>query len=196
MSSPPDPAATFAEIDLLARIGSGDRDALRELYARHGAALFSLALRMTDSAADAEEIVQDTFVKIWRHASRYDARLCRPFTWAVTILRRTCIDRLRRQRRAFAATPLPLLDDASPSLATPEHTRATTDARESAQRLRSALAQIPPPQRNALELALFSPLTHAEIAARLDQPVGSVKSWIRRGFLQLRTALADPEPAR
>lgn len=192
MSPPPDSAA-LAEIDLLARIGAGNRDALRELYALHGPALFSLALRMTGSASDAEEIVQDTFVKIWRHASGYDARLCRPFTWAVTILRRTCIDRLRKQRRAPVATPLPFLDDASSALATPEQTRATTDARESAQRVRSALAQIAPPQRDALELALFSPLTHAEIAARLAQPVGSVKSWIRRGFLQLRAAIADPE---
>jgi RNA polymerase sigma-70 factor (ECF subfamily) len=196
VSLPPDPASVLTEIDLLARIGTGDREALRELYALHGAALFSLALRMTGSPADAEEVVQDTFVKIWRHAADYDARLSRPFTWAVTILRRTCIDRLRQQHRAPVATPLPLLADASPALATPEQTRATVDARDAAQRLRAALAQISSPQRDALELALFSPLTHAEIAAHLAQPTGSVKSWIRRGLLQLRTALADSEPVQ
>lgn len=194
MPPAPEPTAALVEIDLLARIGAGDRDALRELYALHGPALFSLARHMTGSAADAEEVVQDTFVKIWRHAADYDARLSRPFTWAVTILRRTCIDRLRQQRRTPAVAPLPLLDDASAALATPEQTRAAAEARESAQRIRAALAQIPPPQRDALELALFSPLTHAEIAAHLAQPVGSVKSWIRRGLLHLRAAVADPEP--
>ncbi len=185
---------TLEEIDLLAATGRGDRAAFRELYARYRAALFSLAIRLVGDTGAAEETLQDTFVKIWRHAAGYDARQSRPFTWAVTILRRTCIDHLRKQGRTPRTSPLPADDAAPAEFATRETVRQATETRETAARLRTVLAAVSPPQRDALELALFSTLTHTEIAARLAQPVGTVKTWIRRGLLELRAALKEPTP--
>ncbi|MDI1247285.1 MAG: sigma-70 family RNA polymerase sigma factor [Lacunisphaera sp.] len=182
------------EIALLARVAAGDRAAFRRLYAHYSPALFPLALRLVGDRGAAEEALQDTFVKIWRHAPGYDARLSRPFTWAVTILRRTCIDHLRKNRHARLATPLPDDDAAPAELVTGENIRRTTEVQETTARLRTALAAIAPPQRDALELALYSTLTHPEIAARLGQPVGTIKTWIRRGLLGLRTTLHDPSP--
>ena len=182
------------EIRLLAAIAAGGRPAFRELYARYSAPLFSLAIRLVGDAGAAEEVLQDAFVKIWRHAGAYDSRQSRPFSWAVTILRRTGIDHLRKHRRAPLALPLPEEDYAPAEFSTPETTRRTTEVHETAARLRATLATIAPPQRTALELALFSTLTHAEIAEHLAQPAGTVKSWIRRGLLELRGLLNEPVP--
>ncbi|HEX2860942.1 MAG TPA: sigma factor, partial [Lacunisphaera sp.] len=88
MSSEIDPVE---EARLLAAIAGGDRPAFRDLYGRYSPALLALAVRLVGDTGTAEEILQDTFVKIWRHAGSFDARKSRPFTWAVTILRRTCI---------------------------------------------------------------------------------------------------------
>lgn len=194
MPPSPEPAACREEAQFLAAIARGDREALRQLYAHWSRVLFPFALRLAGSRSDAEEILQDTFVKIWHHAASYDARLSRPFTWAVTILRRTAIDHLRKHRRTPPAVPLPGEDLATAEFSAPELARRTVDAHESAQQVRAALAHLASPQRDAVELALFSTLTQTEIAARLAQPVGTVKSWIRRGFLELRAALQATEP--
>ncbi len=191
---PPPENEVSEEIQLLTRVAAGDRVAFRQLYSRYHAALFPLAIRYVGDTGAAEEALQDTFVKIWRHAPGYDARLSRPFTWTVTILRRTCIDHLRKSRHAGRTAPLPDDDTAPAEFSTGENIRRTTEMRETAERLRTALATIAPPRRDALELALFSTLTHPEIAARLAQPIGTVKTWIRRGLLELRTTLNDPTP--
>ena len=179
------------EIALLAAIGDGGREAFRDLYGRYSAPLFSLALRFVGDTGTAEEVLQDSFLKIWRHAGSYDAQKSRPFTWAVTILRRTAIDRLRQQKRTPAALPLPADDLVPAELALGETARRTTEAHEMATRVREVLATLASPQRDALELALFSTLTHAEIATRLAQPPGSVKTWIRRGLQELRHTLSS-----
>lgn len=192
MRSPDDNETAAEEAFLLARVGSGDRDSFRELYARYSVPLFSLVMRFVGDRGTAEELLQDVFVKLWRGAPAYDPRKSRPFTWAVTIARRVCIDHLRRQRRE------PVLEDFSDSVLAPsaagESVRASVDAHEDSERLRGALAGIPAPQRQALELALFSSLTHAEIAGRLKQPVGTIKSWIRRGLLELGNTLSKTMP--
>jgi RNA polymerase sigma-70 factor (ECF subfamily) len=179
------------EIALLAAIAGGGREAFRDLYGRYSAPLFSLALRFVGDTGTAEEVLQDSFLKIWRHAGSYDAQKSRPFTWAVTILRRTAIDRLRQQKRTPAALPLPTDDLVPAELALGESARRTTEANETSARVRSVLATLASPQRDALELALFSTLTHAEIATRLAQPPGSVKTWIRRGLHELRQTLSS-----
>lgn len=186
--------SVLEETRLLAAVASGDRAAFRQLYARYSAALYSLALRLVGDHGAAEEALQDAFVKIWRHATGYDARKSRPFTWAVTILRRTCIDHLRKHGRFPATVPLPEDDTAPAEFFTPETARWTTEVHEATDVLRATLATIAPPQRAALELALFSTLTHAEIAARLAQPAGTVKTWIRRGLLELRATPNEPAP--
>ena len=191
---PPPENEILEEIRLLSAVAAGDRPAFRQLYARYSAPLFSLAIRFVGDSGAAEEALQDAFVKIWRHAASYDARKSRPFTWAVTILRRTCIDHLRRRRLSPGAIALPEDDAAPAEFFTPETTRQTTEAHETTDLLRATLATISPPQRTALELALFSTLTHAEIATRLAQPAGTVKTWIRRGLLELRATLNAPAP--
>jgi RNA polymerase sigma-70 factor (ECF subfamily) len=186
--------AAVEESQLLARMGAGDREAFRELYARYSRPLYSLAVRLVGDAGEAEEQLQDAFVKIWQNAAAYDARKSRPFTWAVTITRRTCIDRLRRRRLQVPTAPFAGGDDGPVAVAPDRGAGEIAESREDSERLHGALADIPPGQRTALELALFSALTHFEIARQLDQPVGTVKSWIRRGLLGLRTTLADPSP--
>lgn len=187
-------AETTEDIRLLAAIAAGERPAFRELYARYSPALFPLAIRLLGDSGAAEEALQDTFVKIWDHAASYDDRKSRPFTWAVTILRRTCIDQLRRTRRRPGAVPLPEDDLATPEFFARETIRQAADAHDTAERVQATLATIPPPQRTALELALFSTLTHTEIATQLAQPAGTVKTWIRRGLLELRHTLTDVTP--
>jgi len=190
--TPPENESIAEESRLLARAGAGDREAFRELYARYSTPLFSLAVRLVGSIGDSEELLQDAFMKIWRNAASYDPRKSRPFTWAVTVMRRTCIDHLRKRQRIPAMTPL-LPDDAATLHSSAGDTvRHSAEAREDSERVRGALAGAPPHQRRALELALFSEMTHAEIARQLDQPVGTVKSWIRRGLLDLRTTLTEP----
>jgi RNA polymerase sigma-70 factor (ECF subfamily) len=178
----------------LAAIADGDRDAFRDLYARFSPPLFSLAVQLLGDHGAAEEALQDAFVKIWNHAADYDVRKSRPFTWAVTILRRTCIDYLRKHRRAPAAVPLPDDDSATAPFFTGEKARETAEVHEASGLVHNALAEIAPPQRSALELALYSTLTHTEIAARLSQPVGTIKTWIRRGLLDLRNNLKESTP--
>lgn len=193
MSSLPETDASD-EIHLLSRVAAGDREAFHQFYARYSAPLFSLALRLVGDAGAAEEALQDAFVKIWRHAANYDARKSRPFTWIVTILRRTCIDHVRKQRRLPLSTALPEEAFAPAEFSTHESIRQTAEINETASRVHVALATLLSPQRDALELALFSTLTHAEIAARLAQPVGTIKTWIRRGLLDLRAQLGESVP--
>ena len=192
MSPLPVDAAAIEEVCLLAQSGAGDREAFRRLYDRYSVPLFSLAVRLVGDVGEAEELLQDAFVKIWRNAAFYDSRKSRPFTWAVTILRRTCIDHLRKRRHRPETLSRPVGDGETPDLSTGENGRRATEIREDSERLRHALEKISPDQRRALELALYSELTQSEIARCLEQPVGTVKSWIRRGLLDLRTTLIDP----
>ncbi|OIR18984.1 ECF RNA polymerase sigma factor SigK [mine drainage metagenome] len=192
MRSRDDNETAAEEAFLLARVGSGDRDSFRELYARYSVPLFSLVVRFVGDRGTAEELLQDVFVKLWRGAPDYDPKKSRPFTWAVTITRRVCIDHLRRHRhepalQEFSETAL-VADGGR------ETVRSRVEAQEDSERLRGALAGLPAPQRQALELALFSSLTHTEIAGRLKQPVGTIKSWIRRGLLDLGNILSKTTP--
>ena len=180
------------EIALLSAIAGGGRDAFRQLYDRYSAPLFSLALRFVGDNGAAEEVLQDTCLKIWRNAGSYDAQKSRPFTWAVTILRRTAIDHLRKHHRTPPVQPFPADDLAPAELSLGEEARRSAETHETAARVREVLTAFPSPQREALELALFSTLTHAEVAAQLAQPLGSVKTWIRRGLADLRQTLTSP----
>lgn len=179
------------EADLLARTGRGDRAAFRGFYELVATPLHSLALRMVGNAEDAEDLLQEAFVKMWRYAGSYDARRARPFTWAVTILRNTCIDHLRQRRSRPQPVPLPESPADGPEPAVEESARRQAERSETVQSVRAALGRFATNQRGALELALFSGLTHTEIAQRMGQPAGTVKSWIRRGLLNLRETLAE-----
>jgi RNA polymerase sigma-70 factor, ECF subfamily len=189
VTTAPESNKVIEEADLLARVGSGDRDAFREIYSRYSAPLFSLGIRLVGNFGECEELLQDTFVKIWRNAASFDSRKSRPFTWAVTILRRTCIDHLRKRSIRPVSAPLP--EDLLAESSVAGNGRRAAEAREDSERLKGALAGVSPNQREALELALFSGMTQSEIAQRLELPVGTIKSWIRRGLLGLRCTLNE-----
>lgn len=194
MASPPAGTENRNDTHLLIAVADGDRAAFREFYGRYSGPMLSFAHRLLGEAGAAEEAVQDTFVKLWTHAGDYDDRKSSPFTWSINILRRTCIDQLRRRHRNSATVPLPDEDAMPAEFTVPENSRQAVDAHASSDRLQACLDGLTHAQRTTLELALFSPLTQAEIAARLNQPLGTIKTWIRRGLVELRSAAIEPPP--
>lgn len=176
------------DAELLSRVAAGDEEAFARLYDRFSPGLYSMVLKMTGDEAEAQDVLQDAFSHIWRKAMTFDPRRSAAFTWAVMVTRNKCIDRLRvRQRFARIAEKAaveeendPKVDDASTGLA---------ELNEDRGRVRAALDQVTPDQRQAIELAFFNDFTHEEIAARLSTPLGTVKARIRRGLLKLREIL-------
>ncbi|WP_127998392.1 sigma-70 family RNA polymerase sigma factor [Piscinibacter defluvii] len=182
---------------LLARCGLGDRAAFGTLYERTCAHLFAVVLRIQRDRAQAEDILQEVYVNVWRSAQGFDAAQSQPLTWLTSIARHRAIDSLRRaqtqpqlqsvhtsadedhdegnmldQVAADDPGPLDLLGRAS-------------DARE----LARCMAVLSAAQRQCLALAFFDGLSHAEVATRLREPLGTVKSWVRRALLSLRACL-------
>jgi RNA polymerase sigma-70 factor (ECF subfamily) len=173
---------------VLGRMGRGDEAALAELYDRHARPVYSLALRILQDTADAEDVVQEVFAQAWRQASRYDARRGAPVAWLLTMARSRAIDRLRAKRvRPDSVPPSENLREIADQATLPDAQLLTT---EQVARVRTALADLPMLQRAALELAYYEGLTHAEIAERLEQPLGTVKTRIRLAMGKLREALA------
>jgi RNA polymerase sigma-70 factor, ECF subfamily len=182
--------ATTATADraTLERMARGDQDALGELYDRHGRLVYSLALRIVRDQRDAEEIVQEVFSQAWRQSGRYNAARGSVVGWVLTLTRSRAIDRVRgrRARPEVAADDAAFVDLADTAPAVDEQLASAAQATQ----VRAALESLPFLQRTALELAFYEGLTHTEIADRLDQPVGTVKTRIRQGLLKLRDRLA------
>jgi RNA polymerase sigma-70 factor, ECF subfamily len=178
---------------LMAQIAQSDQAAFSGLYDRLSGPLYSLALKMLGDAAEAQDALQEACLQIWRRASSYDSTKSSVFSWAVVILRSRIIDRLRaRGRRLRVIVPLNQSGDEPTEVSVASTTANASDTahkNDEASRVRSILNQLPIEQREAIELAFFSDLTHHEIAARLAQPLGTVKARIRRGLLRLRDAV-------
>jgi RNA polymerase sigma-70 factor, ECF subfamily len=189
MSSTEQQESALEEACLLAQIGVGDSRAFRVLYDKYSTPLYSLGLRMLKNPSEAEEALQDTFVKVWKNAAHFDARKSRPFTWVVTIMRRTCIDRIRKLSRGPEVTTFEAETDQEWSVS--EDVRRTVAQHEAREQVEEALKEVPEKQKRALEMALFSGMTHSEIAKSLEQPLGTVKSWLKRGLFQLRSTLTE-----
>jgi len=172
----------------LQRMARGDHDALAELYDRHARVVYSLALRIVRDQRDAEEVAQDVFAQAWRSSAAYSAGRGSVIAWLMTMTRSRAVDRLRGRRArpdaAADAEPIPMLPDG----ATPADERLVSEAR--AVRVRAALDGLPFLQRVALELAFYEGLTHSEIADRLEQPLGTVKTRIRQALITLRDQLS------
>jgi RNA polymerase sigma-70 factor, ECF subfamily len=177
-----------ADRSALARMAHGDHDALAELYDRHARPVYSLALRILQDSADAEDVVQEAFAQAWAQASRYDAQRGAVAAWLLTLTRSRAIDRLRSKRarpdRSAGENAIPDVADAA---ATPDLQLLSA---EQVDRVRVALRDLPALQRVTLELAYYEGLSHAEIAEQLEQPLGTVKTRIRQGMIRLREALA------
>lgn len=172
---------------LLDRVADRDAVALQRLYERTSARLHGLALRVVRQPELAEDVLQEAFLKIWRSAPSYRASLSPPLAWMGLILRSCALDVLRRQRTAGAGQTQEfddLLADTLPSDALgPEQ---LAEASEQAWLLHQCLQQLAPPQREAMALAYTREMSHSELAERLAQPLGTIKSWIRRSLDKLR----------
>jgi len=171
----------------LARIASGDTDALAELYDRHARLIFSLAFRVLQDRGDAEDVVQEVFAQVWAQAGRYDAGRGAVGAWMLTIARTRAIDRLRARRVRPEAVAESGAAETVADSATPQDVDLLSA--EQVERLRRALNELPEEQRVALELAYYEGLTHAEVAERLGAPLGTVKTRIRQAVIRLRASL-------
>jgi RNA polymerase sigma-70 factor (ECF subfamily) len=169
------------------RMARGDSSALADLYDRHARAIYSLALRMLADAAEAEDLVQDVFTQAWRQATRYDPLRAPVAGWLMIIARARALDRLRRRKSRIVAVEL---DPAMPHPRDPEISQEMLAiSSEEADRVRGALGELPENQRTAIELAYYEGLSQSDIAERLQQPVGTIKTRIRSGLLKLREAM-------
>jgi RNA polymerase sigma-70 factor, ECF subfamily len=181
------PAATAADRAALERLARRDESALAELYDRHARLIYSLALRILRDQGDAEDVVQEVFAQVWDQAGRYDQARGNVAGWLVMLARSRAIDRLRR-RQSRPETPNVEPD----ALEIPDATPLADDqllASSRAVAVRAAMDGLPLLQRIAIELAFYEGLTHVEIAERLEQPLGTVKTRIRQGLLALRGRL-------
>ncbi len=184
---PPEQAET-SDADLLSAVAHGDEAALTAVYDRYRLILFGLLIRILHSREEAEDVLQEVFLQVWRCAADFDEARGRAFTWLVTLTRSRAIDRLRligSRERAATELRFPVALDANDDAA------AQTFRSEQGEIVRRALAELPEDQRRALLLAYFEGLTQSEIAARLGTPLGTVKTRIRAGMTRLRELLRD-----
>lgn len=162
--------------------------ALGQLYDRYRLILFGVLMRILNNRAEAEDVLQEVFVQVWRRAADFDANRGKPFTWLVTLARSRGIDRLR----ALASRERVVTTITGAGEVAEDVSDAATDAIRSEQRgvVNSALSQLPEEQKRPLMLAYFEGLTQTEIAAQLDAPLGTVKTRMRSGMMKLRELLS------
>jgi RNA polymerase sigma-70 factor (ECF subfamily) len=179
---------------LLARSGLGDRQAFAALYERTSAHLFAVVLRINRDRAQAEDVLQEVYVNVWRAAQSFDAAQSQPLTWLTSVARNRAIDSLRRKQTEPQTQPAPfhddedkdVYDDVPDDAPTPlEMLSRASDARALAQCMDGLSA----PQRQSVALAFYDGLSHAEVAEQMRQPLGTVKSWVRRALLALKACL-------
>lgn len=187
-----------AEEDLIVvqRMARGDGDALAELYDRHGRIVFAMAVRILSDRGEAEDLTQDVFTLAWQNAARYDSSRGVVAAWLLVTTRTRAIDRLRSRKvrpRAAGHDEVRRMDaipDAAPSV------EWIVAGEQAAGRVRSALGNLPPDQRDPLCLAYFEGLSHSEIAERMGTPLGTIKTRIRSGLARLREAMQGEKGER
>jgi RNA polymerase sigma-70 factor (ECF subfamily) len=181
--------------DLLARSGLGDRRAFSTLYERTSGHLFAVVLRIQRDRAVAEDLLQEIYVAVWKAAASFDAARSQPLTWLTSVARNRAIDSLRRQQAQPVTEslsrddederpdPAEALADAAPGPL--ELLGRASDARE----LTACMQHLSAAQRQSVALAFFDGLSHAEVAEQLREPLGTVKSWVRRALMTLKSCL-------
>jgi len=170
--------------DLIRAMAAGDGDAFARFYDRYAPLVFPLVLRIVRDPADAADVLQDTFWEVWRGASTYDPARGTPEAWIVMRARARAIDRVRAVRRRGETFVAPIDEGTAAAPAGPGSDAAARA--EQRQLVASALTVLPQPQREVIELAYYAGLTQSEIAERLEQPLGTVKTRIRMALARLR----------
>ncbi|MDF0644495.1 MAG: sigma-70 family RNA polymerase sigma factor [Nitrospira sp.] len=190
MDTPTRRATSTIDPTLFARIVKGDQQAFSQLYDLSSTLLYTLALRILGSREEAEELLQDVYLEVWRKVARYDVGRGTPVAWLITLTRSRAIDRLRARAARRQQTTGPLEQDAASQV---RDTGSSPFETQTDQELRlavgSAMTSLPAAQQQAIELAYYEGLSHMEIAARLNQPLGTVKTRIKLGMSKLRDTL-------
>ena len=190
MDTPARRATSSIDPALLASIVKGDQQAFSQLYDHSSTLLYTLALRILGTREEADELLQDVYLEVWRKVARYDIGRGTPMAWLITLTRSRAIDRLRARsvRGQRATVPLDATISSRTADLGPSPYETQTD-----QELRiavgNAITGLPAAQQQAIELAYYDGLSHNEIAARLNQPLGTVKTRIKLGMSKLREAL-------
>ena len=164
---------------LLQAAARGDRTAFADLYAETATRLFGVALRIVGRSDHAEDVLQEAFVRIWHCAGDYRPARGSPLAWLCTIVRNKAIDHKRRERTEVE------LDEDQPEQVAPDEDLLSEDARQ----LQRCLEALGEPQRSCVVMAFVEGYTHQELATRLERPLGTIKSWIRRSLVQLKLCL-------
>jgi RNA polymerase sigma factor (sigma-70 family) len=183
-------ARSFAHLSdeaVVALLARSDDSALAELYDRFGRVAYGLALRVLRDEKLAEDAVQEAFLSAWRNADRFMPERAKASTWLLTLVHRRAVDLVRREDRRRTE---PLAEELEPA----RESSAEEDAwlRFERERVQAALRQLPDQQREALELAYYGGFSQSELAERLGQPVGTIKSRMFTGLARLRELLAEP----
>lgn len=173
---------------LLAQVAIGNRAAFETLYRGTASRLFGICLRVLAQRSEAEDALQDVYTAVWRKAAQFDPAKASANAWLAMIARNKAIDRLRSLPAHQVRASLELADNvADPAASPPQQVQTATDRAQ----LEHCLERLEPRRRSLIRAAFFEGLTYEELAARIEAPLGSIKSWIRRGLMQLRECL-DP----
>ena len=177
--------------DLMTRLARRDPEALEHLYDKHSRIIYALLVRITQHPASADELLQEVFLRVWRNASAYQTSRGALTPWLLTMARNIAIDHLRskgeKQRRQEDVEETRL--DFAPVRTSARPAEEWLDQRRMSEKVRSLMDEFPQSQRQALELAYFEGMSQSEIARHLNEPLGTVKTWIRNGVLKLREKL-------
>ena len=185
--------ATPSDEALLAGIAIGDPAAAGTFVRRHQGRVYGLAVTILHDRAAAEDVAQEAFVRVWRHAGSFDARRGDVVPWLLTITRNAAIDRLRREGRQATLASWEQSDEADPRLSDADSFVAGQANWVNGQVLRRLLQNLPPEQRQLIELAFYDGYTHSELAELLQLPLGTVKTRLRMGMQKLRTLWEESE---
>ncbi len=172
--------------DMISRIALGDRKAFAGLYAATSAKLFGVSLRVLNNRAEAEDALQEVYVKVWNAADRYQVNGLSPMTWLITITRNHAIDRLRARRNASGE-----LDEAAELADLSPGPEALVIAKSEAGRIAGCLGQLDPEKSDAVRRAYMEGETYAELAVRYAQPLNTIRTWLRRSLLKLKECLSS-----
>lgn len=185
---PPARANDAVWSECIRRAARGDQQGLAELYDHSSRLVYSVALRIASNPADAEEITLDVYSQVWKLAKDYTTERGSPSAWLVMMARSRALDKVRsRISRSQHETTIETAFDAPAAGDSAEESAMMAESRR---RIQTAMQELSPEQRQAIELSFFSGMTHSELADRLGQPLGTVKTRIRLGMLKLRTALS------